>query len=637
MDCFLIDFNSPKQSKENAPLIPESLVSAPVTLTASAQYSSVQTESNPFDLVECQVAANAADENDPFEMVLNNAMNCEKNQSKGSDVTLPETCNGSSNFSNSDAKSISLSLPDLWKLPETNPFSKLPTSENNFETENVCLVEKVLESNCVRKVAAWDCLEDIPPPDSMLNCTVDMSCFLDDTLSTSIINVATHKDTSIMLEENSSPFVSKKTSTVLKENHEATYKSDEELRLLTQKKIENIINRAEQNVQSDIEESLVLRRRSIQSLSDPSPEILALCTPRKQSVKTDQPTWSLEKWSENELKKLDLILPDTSNKSISSRNDSALAIYLNIPSLKLEENLCLNSPVLRTSGSCKQAPKSPQPSTLVNPKIENILTSEKDSNKFSSIEPLSSGSPSLLPLPLCEDAVRNLSLCSKYSLPGETPDQDCTVNTQKVPDSRKEQAKLTLRKPTVPSKSQSKLAPMKATAPVQNMTRMRSSLLTSSKPTVGNINGRKSTLKESCAKPVANHTAFSKRTIQSPRCSLSGSLPNLSTQGSKPLTKLASPRRAGSAIPPYVPSNLKKHLESPKEKISHQSSGLSSSFHHSPRPLRKISPSRAGNQARVLAEINTCSSVRMSPKCRVNQSETPRRGRSMLTGKENYM
>lgn len=638
MDSFLIDFDSPKQSRGNVPLIPESLG----TWNAPMLFSSNDNESNPFDLVECQVAAKTAAENDPFEMVFSNALNCQEDKSKDTEAPLFECFNNSIKSPKAVAQTMSSSLPDLRKLSGKELPSKIPSGSGttSYETKNHS-IPVVNANDCIKtpnSMAAWNCLEDITPPDFLMNSTVDMSCFFDDTLSTSIINLATLEDTSVLLEENSSPYVTNKITSELKGSHQATYKSDEELRLLTQKKIENLINKAEKDVQHEIEESLVQRRRSIQSLSNPSPEILALCTPRKQSFKTDQTNWSLEKWSENELKKLDLILPNTSNKPTRSKNDSSPAAYLNVPRLYIEEELCLSS--LKTSTlveTCTQTSKSPRQLTPVKQKSLSLsnLTSGTDSvKKTSSVSP-SSMSPTLLPLPLCEDAVRNLSLCSKYSpSQGNSLDQQKTDsgNTRRnvIAHSGKEQAKITLRKPAIPLKSQSKMAPMKATAPVQNMTRIKSSLLTSSKPSTSIVSGRKSALKE----PATSHSV--NRMAQSPRRTLSGSLPNLSSQGSKPPTKLPSPRRSGSVLPPHV-TNLKKQSESIKEKNSHQNSGLSSSFHHSPRPLRKSSPCRTGNHARVLAEINTCPSARMSPKCRVNQAETPRRGRSMLTEKENYM
>ncbi|KAE8751281.1 hypothetical protein FOCC_FOCC001852 [Frankliniella occidentalis] len=568
MDSFLIDFDSPKQSRGNVPLIPESLG----TWNAPMLFSSNDIESNPFDLVECQVAAKTAAENDPFEMCFSNALNCKEDKSKDTEAPLFECFNNSIKSPKAVAKTMSSSLPDLRKLSGKELPSKIPSGSGttSYETKNHS-IPVVTANDCIKihnSTSAWNCLEDITPPDFLMNSTVDMSCFFDDTLSTSIINLATLEDTSVLLEENSSPYVTNKITTELKGSHQATYKSDEELRLLTQKKIENLINKAEKDVEHEIEESLVQRRRSIQSLSNPSPEILALCTPRKQSFKTDQTNWSLEKWSENELKKLDLILPNTSNKPTRSKNDSSPAAYLNVPRLYIEEELCLSSLKISTLGdTCTQTSKSPRQLTPVKQKSLSLsnLTSGTDSvKKTSSVSP-SSMSPTLLPLPLCEDAVRNLT-----------------------------------------------------------------SLLTSSKPSTSIVSGRKSALKE----PATSHSV--NRMAQSPRRTLSGSLPNLSSQGSKPPTKLPSPRRSGSVLPPHA-TNLKKRSESIKEKNSHQNSGLSSSFHHSPRPLRKSSSCRTGNHARVLAEINTCPSARMSPKCRVNQAETPRRGRSMLTEKENYM
>lgn len=99
---------------------------------------------------------------------------------------------------------------------------------------------------------------------------------------------------------------------------------------------------------------------------------------------------------------------------------------------------------------------------------------------------------------------------------------------------------------------------------------------------------------------------------QSPRRAMSGSLPNLSSHGTKSPSRLPSPRRSVALV--QEPSNIvaKRQTEDRKEKRIPQNSTPTSALHSSPRPIRKLSLyNRSG---RVLADVNTSSSSRMTPK-----------------------
>ncbi|KAJ1520540.1 hypothetical protein ONE63_003659 [Megalurothrips usitatus] len=643
MDNLLIDFDSPKLRKGDAFLIPHCLNGSSF-VPSNVMYPVTGDESNPFDLVVGQVAAKTAAENDPFEMVLNDAISHQEQENKEvvkvGKSAVP--CDSPESLDRNSRRSIS--LPDLRQCNESvspcnsanqnslSPKDALKSVPQTSVTEDYYVCSSNYES------AEWSCLDDIPPPDALLNATMDMTCFLDDTLSMNSpqLPLMKHSLSADLLRKRVRGVSSDIESLSINDSDKATHKSEDELKLLAQKKIENIISKAELEVRSDIQNSILHKRLSIDTMSKPSQEILALCTPRKtrdsHSKSVEVPALSFQKWSESELRKLDLILPDSAPKVKASSTvhfpelyKEEIKFFTDKGTISAEGMLMADLAVLPPlhQGSPKE-------------KYADNTTSYCDQAGPSHVEVSSPTSPALRPLPLCEDAVRNLSLCSKYS-PGpssslnknKTDVRDTTAAAASNQVKLAKQAKLTVRKP-VSSKTQPKMAPMKATAPIQNMTRTKLSVGNPPKSEAGNSStsvNNKSVFKETITKPVATENTRV-RLPQSPSRALSGSLPNLSTPGSKLPSRLPSPRRASGVL--HEPVNLKRRLDAMRDKSMPPIS--------SPRPHRQNSPCKSGTQSRVLAEINSCSGARKSPKRRTSQMEVPKRSsRSILGGKENLI
>lgn len=102
---------------------------------------------------------------------------------------------------------------------------------------------------------------------------------------------------------------------------------------------------------------------------------------------------------------------------------------------------------------------------------------------------------------------------------------------------------------------------------------------------------------------------------QSPRSSMSGSLPNLSSQGIRTPSRLPSPRRSLASVERPVNIPTKRQTENRKEKSGPQIS--TSTLQSSPRPIRK--GSIYNRPGRVLADVNTSSSSRTIAKYKINQ------------------
>lgn len=284
-------------------------------------------------MVVCQVAANAAAENDPFEMVLHDAMHC--NEMPKMDLNVEDKY--SPMFSKLDKNRIrkSTSLPDLrHSITEEPPRAQVTENIGGECVEPKQLSQEIFASPRVfsrndysqndigeNNDIEWNYLDDIPPPDSLLNSTVDMSV-LDETLSASNSSKPRkhlenqHICTNILGSQ---------------EPLKTSVKSEEAIILLAKKKIENIITKATLAVNNNIQDSIIQRRLSSQLLT-PYQEALSFCTPKRSkdthSRSSMEPSLSVQEWSRNEMLKLDIVLPEPLKKSSVGQGRAVFVLQL---------------------------------------------------------------------------------------------------------------------------------------------------------------------------------------------------------------------------------------------------------------------------------------------------------------------
>ena len=291
-NCPLIDFNSPEQKRADLCLIPECLGVPTVFSNGHVGCTVTEDESNPFDLVECQVAANTAAENDPFEMVFNDAMRCKsvretKHKSNTDAVQQSEPVADHGSHSPPQGAQVTLEAADPSEvisdtvscgsrsfdedvsLERKSPFqsdlSGLKAPDNHFNEESKSMF--LGRSFPSGEGQVYNNLDEIPPPDWLMNATIDATSILDDTLPAIISQSPSVQDHALVQkDEQPTKSIASAPSFNHNESHEATYKSDEELRLSAQRKIEKII--CEAQAVNDMQVQDVKKRQSFNVFPD---------------------------------------------------------------------------------------------------------------------------------------------------------------------------------------------------------------------------------------------------------------------------------------------------------------------------------------------------------------------------------
>lgn len=312
---FLIDFDSPKPKRDET-LLPECATGflLPYEESSTNSHSCMDAnQDNPFDLVTSQVATNTADQNDPFEMVLNDALSCHDHKENKSDRHVL-----------SEALHLNLGDPTFATSHCPPKIPEKKTSDHVVCDDSVKIISKKMESSHHRKCESnptvgdlqsqdWSCLDDIPPPDSLLSSFEDTSYLLDDSLSTSILSLPTGKENTLSDELDFSDICNKPSdpkSLYGTIQPVSSSKSEEDLKLLAQKKIQNLISRAEFEVKLDIQDSVLKKRLSIQNTPSTPRSI------RDTLWESQEQSRCLQKWSQEELKTFNLLSNMTQSGTI---------------------------------------------------------------------------------------------------------------------------------------------------------------------------------------------------------------------------------------------------------------------------------------------------------------------------------